>query len=95
MKAFSWVTPAKSGKIIKLALFSDIHFDSPDCDRETLKKHLDFCKKDGRYILINGDLFDAIILGDRKRAVAHLITNTDNQLNVKLNEIYEFLKPYL
>jgi predicted phosphodiesterase len=94
MKAFSWVAPAKAGKVIKLALFSDIHFDSPDCDRETLKKHLEFCKKDGRYILINGDLFDAIILGDRKRAVAHLITNTDNQLNVKLNEIYEFLKPY-
>lgn len=94
MKAFSWLAPAKSGNVIKLALFSDIHFDSPDCDRETLKKHLDFCKKDGRYILINGDLFDAIILGDRKRAVSHLITNTDNQLNVKLNEIYEFLKPY-
>ena len=94
MKAFSWVAPAKAGQVIKLALFSDIHFDSPDCDRETLKKHLDFCKKDGRYILINGDLFDAIILGDRKRATAHLITNTDNQLNVKLNEIYEFLKPY-
>ena len=94
MKAFSWMTPAKSGKVIKLALFSDIHFDSPDCDRETLKRHLDFCKKDGRYILINGDLFDAIILSDRKRAAAHLITNTDNQLNVKLNEIYEFLKPY-
>jgi hypothetical protein len=59
-----------------------------------LKKHLDFCIKDGRYILINGDFFDAILLGDRKRATAHHITNTDNQLNVKLNEAYEFLKPY-
>ena len=94
MKAFSWVTPAKAGQTIKLALFSDVHFDSPDCDRETLKKHLDFCLKDGRYILINGDFFDMIILGDRKRAVPHHITNTDNQLNVKLNEAYEFLKPY-
>lgn len=94
MKAFSWVTTAKSGSVIKLALFSDVHFDSPDCDRETLKKHLDFCLKDGRYILINGDFFDMIILGDRKRATAHHITNTDNQLNVKLNEAYEFLKPY-
>lgn len=94
MKAFSWVAPAKAGQVIKLALYSDIHFDSPDCDRETLKKHLDFCIKDGRYILINGDFFDAILLGDRKRATAHHITNTDNQLNVKLNEAYEFLKPY-
>ena len=94
MKAFSWVAPAKTGQTIKLALFSDIHFDSPDCDRETLKKHLDFCLKDNRYILFNGDTFDAILLGDRKRATAHHITNTDNQLNVKLNEMYEFLKPY-
>lgn len=94
MKAFSWIAPAKAGQVIKLALYSDIHFDSPDCDRETLKKHLDFCIKDGRYILINGDFFDAILLGDRKRATAHHITNTDNQLNVKLNEAYEFLKPY-
>ena len=94
MKAFSWVAPAKAGQVIKLALFSDVHFDSPDCDRETLKKHLDYCLKDGRYILINGDFFDMIILGDRKRATPHHITNTDNQLNVKLNEAYEFLKPY-
>jgi hypothetical protein len=94
MKAFSWVAEAKAGKTIKLALFSDIHFDSPDCDKETLKKHLDYCLKDGRYILINGDFFDAILLGDRKRATPHHITNTDNQLNVKLNEAYEFLKPY-
>ena len=94
MKAFNWATPAKAGQVIKLALFSDIHFDSPDCDRETLKKHLDFCLKDGRYILFNGDFFDAILLGDRKRSTPHHITNTDNQLNVKLNEAYEFLKPY-
>lgn len=94
MKAFSWVTTAKSGSVIKLALFSDIHFDSPDCDRETLKKHLDFCLQDGRYILFGGDLFDAILLKDQKRAVPHLIENTDAQLNKKLEDIYEFLKPY-
>ena len=94
MKAYEFTTDAKSGKIIKLALFSDIHFDSPDCDRETLKKHLDFCLKDGRYILFGGDLFDAILLKDQKRAVPHLIENTDCQLNKKLDDIYNFLKPY-
>jgi len=94
MRAYQFVTDAKAGKVIKLGLFSDIHFDSPDCDKETLKKHLDFCLKDGRYILINGDWFDAIILSDRKRSVPHLIENTDSQLNKKLEESYEFLKPY-
>lgn len=94
MRAYQFVTEAKAGKVIKLGLFSDVHFDSPDCDRETLKKHFDFCLKDGRYILINGDWFDAIIMSDRKRSVPHLIENTDSQLNKKLEESYEFLKPY-
>lgn len=94
MKCFEFLTDAKAGKVIKLALFSDIHYDSPDCDRATLKKHFDFCLKDGRYILIGGDLFDAILLGDKKRAVPHLIENTDGQLNKKLEDIYYFLKPY-
>lgn len=94
MRAYQFVTEAKAGKVIKLGLFSDVHFDSPDCDKETLKKHFDFCLKDGRYILINGDWFDAIILSDRKRSVPHLIENTDSQLNKKLEESYEFLKPY-
>lgn len=94
MRAFEFTTDAKSGKTIKLALFSDIHYDSPDCDRETLKKHLDFCLKDGRYILFGGDLFDAILLKDQKRAVPHLLENTDAQLNKKLDDIYNFLKPY-
>lgn len=94
MRAYQFITDAKAGKVIKLGLFSDVHFDSPDCDRETLKKHLDFCMKDGRYILFNGDWFDAIIMSDRKRSVPHLIENTDSQLNKKLEESYEFLKPY-
>lgn len=94
MKAYEFTTDAKAGKTIKLALFSDVHYDSPDCDKETLKKHLDFCLKDGRYILFGGDLFDAILLKDQKRAVPHLIENTDCQLNKKLDDIYNFLKPY-
>lgn len=94
MKALQYNVPLKAGTTLKLALFSDIHFDSPDCDKTTLKKHLDFCLKDGRYILIGGDLFDAILLRDGKRAVNHLMEKGDNQLNIKINEIVEFLRPY-
>lgn len=94
MKALQYNVPLKAGTTLKLALFSDIHFDSPDCDKTTLKKHLDFCLKDGRYILIGGDLFDAILLRDGKRAVNHLMEKGDNQLNTKINAIVEFLKPY-
>jgi len=94
MKALQYNVPLKAGTTLKLALFSDIHFDSPDCDKTTLKKHLDFCLKDGRYVLIGGDLFDAILLRDGKRAVNHLMEKGDNQLNTKINAIVEFLKPY-
>ena len=52
MRAYEFTTDAKSGKTIKLALFSDVHFDSPDCDRVNLKKHLDFCLKDGGRVLL-------------------------------------------
>lgn len=94
MKAFEYSTPLKANIPTKLGLFSDIHFDSPDCDKETFKAHLDYCLQDKRYILINGDLFDAILLKDQKRAVPHLVERADNQLNVKLEETAHFLTPY-
>lgn len=94
MKAFEFTTPLQAHVLTKLGLFSDIHWDSPDCDRETLKQHLDYCLEDERYILINGDFFDAIMLKDPKRALPHNTENRDNQLNVKLEEAAHFLTPY-
>lgn len=94
MKAFEFSTSLTAGKPTKIGLFSDIHFDSPDCDRVTFKEHLDYCLKDHRYILINGDLFDAILLKDQKRAVPSNTEHRDNQLNVKLEETAHFLTPY-
>lgn len=94
MKAFEFTTPYQAGIPTKLGLFSDIHFDSPDCDKDSLKTHFDYCLDDERYILINGDLFDAILLKDMKRAVPHNTDHRDNQLNVKLEEMAHFLTPY-
>lgn len=94
MKAFCFDTPIKAGQPTKLGLFSDIHWDSPDCDRETLTQHFEYCLLEGRYILINGDFFDAILLKDMKRAVPHNTDHRDNQLNVKLEEAAHFLTPY-
>lgn len=94
MKAFEFSTPFKANVPMKLGLFSDIHLDSPDCDKATFKEHLDYCLKDNRYILINGDLFDAILLKDQKRAVPSNVEHFDNQLNVKLEDTAHFLTPY-
>lgn len=94
MKAFEFTTPFRANLPVKLGLFSDIHWDSPDCDKDSLTEHFNYCLQDGRYILINGDFFDAILLGDKKRAVPHNIEHKDNQLNVKLEETAHFLTPY-
>lgn len=94
MKAFEYTTQWHSYIPTKVGLFSDIHFDSPDCDKTTLKQHLDYCLADNRYIMINGDFFDAILLKDLKRAVPHNVEHRDDQLNVKLDEAAHFLYPY-
>lgn len=94
MKAFEFTTPLKANVPTKLGLFSDVHWDSPDCDKVSFKEHLDYCLKDHRYILVNGDFFDAILLKDVKRAVPHNVERNDNQLNVKLEEAAHFLTPY-
>lgn len=94
MKVFEFTTPFKANVPVKFGLFSDIHFDSKDCDKETLKLHMDYCLHDNRYIMTDGDLFDAILLKDIKRAVPSNTDHRDNQLNVKLEETAHFLSPY-
>lgn len=47
----------KRKNTIKLAILSDLHWDNPDCDRELLKKHLDYCLEKNINVLLNGDTF--------------------------------------
>lgn len=95
MKAINYNIPFVAGKTIKFGLFSDLHLDSPDCDIETLKKHLEVCKKEGRFILMGGDEFDAIIHTDKKRYTpSREDNNRDDQINQKLERAIELLKPY-
>lgn len=95
MKALSYNIPFIAGKTFKLALFSDLHLDSPDCDIETLKRHLDVCKKEGRYIFMGGDEFDALIHTDKKRYTpSRTDNNRDDQINEKLERAIALLQPY-
>lgn len=41
----------------EVAMLSDLHWDNPKCDRELLKKHLEYCKKENIPVMINGDMF--------------------------------------
>lgn len=94
MKAFEFSTQLKAGKPTKLGLFSDLHLDNPNFDKPTFEEHANYCLKDGRYILLDGDIFDAVIRTDKKRAVNSVLESGDNQLNMKLDKAYELLKPY-
>lgn len=41
-------------------VLSDIHFDSPKCDRTLLKRHLKAAQENQAVVIINGDLFDCM-----------------------------------
>ena len=43
------------GNRFRLAVLSDIHWDNPKCDRDQLKRHLDYCLKNSIPILGVGD----------------------------------------
>lgn len=94
MKAIQFDTKIHSNQPLKLALISDPHIDNPNFDQPTFTEHANYCLNDQRYILFGGDVFDAIIRTDNKRAVNSILEHGDNQLNIKLDQAYELLKPY-
>lgn len=46
-----------SGSQVRLAMFSDIHWDNPKCDWDLLKRDLDYCLKESIPMMFNGDTF--------------------------------------
>ena len=42
---------------VRIAMLSDLHWDNPHCDRDMLKRHLDYCLAENIPVMINGDLF--------------------------------------
>lgn len=78
---------------------SDIHYDSPYCDRTSLKKHFDEVKDRGGQICIYGDLFDVMgCYKDPRTKAADIrseyIQKGRSYLDLVVDDVYEFLKPY-
>lgn len=46
-----------SGTRVRLAIFSDVHWDNPKCDWDLLRRDLDYCLKESIPIMFNGDTF--------------------------------------
>lgn len=76
-------------------LCSDIHFGSKGQDLKSLSRDFDKARSLNAKIFINGDLFDMILHQDRKRyTVSSDKYNSDNNINLAINEAYDFLLPY-
>lgn len=85
----------KNKDIKRFFLFSDLHIDSPLCDRKRLKQDLDMAVEQDAKILINGDVFDFLLFRDFKRSTPSNQANfDDDQIGVIIDDVFEFLKPY-
>jgi Icc-related predicted phosphoesterase len=81
----------------KIALLSDIHWDNPKCDREKLKRHLDYCKEQEIPIFINGDFF-CLMMGkwDPRRSKKDIRPehNVNNYLDAVIEDAVDWWSPY-
>lgn len=78
-------------------LLSDVHWDSPHCDRALLKKHLDMAKARGAGIMVFGDFFCAMQgKYDPRGAKGNIRPEHDvpNYLDALVDSAAEYLLPY-
>lgn len=77
-------------------LMSDLHLDSKHFAKDQFIHDANECKEKGARILINGDVFDAIIPTDRKRYTRGGDGfNEDAQINARIDYAVSILKPYV
>lgn len=84
---------------IPLLIVSDIHFDSLNCDHDSLKAHFDQIQKMNGKILIIGDIFDVMGTWKDPRSRPNEINPAYIQkgrayLDLVVEDCFEFLKPY-
>lgn len=76
-------------------LASDLHIGNKRFDERLFKDQFDEAVDMGADILINGDVFDAVIPSDKKRyAPSGDSFGVDDYVGVALEKAYDLLKPY-
>ena len=85
------------GKHVQLALLSDLHWDNPKCDRDLLKKHLDYCLENNIKVMLNGDTF-CLMQGkwDPRRSKKDIRPehNKANYLDAVIEDAVDWFTPY-
>ena len=95
MKYIEILNDYSKKKEFKYALFSDMHIDAKHCQRELLKKNLDYCYENYDGIFLNGDTFSCLLPKDLKRfTLAHAFCEEDNILDKIIDYVTDLLAPY-
>lgn len=87
----------KRHQLVQYMLMSDLHWDNPKCNRDLLKKHLEYAKKHKIKVLINGDLFCLMQgKGDRRGSKSDIRPEHNNSkyLDSIITTAVEWFKPY-
>jgi Icc-related predicted phosphoesterase len=81
----------------RLAILSDLHWDNPKCDRDMLKRHLDYCLKESIPVMVVGDLFCLMQgKGDRRGNKSDILPEHNNAkyLDSIVETAVEWFSPY-
>lgn len=90
-------TDVSAGWEQRYLLISDVHFDSPYCDRKLLTKHLGQAKERGAGVLCIGDWFDAMQGKNDRRGSKGSLRNEnkkDNYFDSLVDESAQYLEQY-
>ena len=86
------------GEPLGITLMSDLHIDSAHTDLSAIRRELDEARENGDRVLINGDVFDAILPSDRKRytpvASRPELRGRIDVLNASIELAHDLLLPY-
>ena len=85
------------GLEVRIAMLSDLHWDNPHCDRELLKRHLDYCIEENIPVIINGDMFCLMQgRGDNRRNKSDIRPEHNNAMYLDsiVNTAVEWFMPY-
>lgn len=82
---------------LRLYLFSDLHIGSSYFAEDLFKEHIKRAASENARIIINGDVFDAILLKDPRfgfEKVDRRLTSSSDMIGEALKLAVELLKPY-
>jgi UDP-2,3-diacylglucosamine pyrophosphatase LpxH len=87
------------GSTLRLQLMSDLHIGSLHTDYKLIESELKRAEAENALIAINGDVFDAILPGDRKRYRANnlhprMYSAGDDMIGESIRWAAEILSPY-